>query len=78
MMIIYFHLRKIYKNKNTFFSEIQKINPRIFNTFNLEHELPSNRFVNWLLIPLKTSRYLELDSVSIFILFLIKLAIVES
>ena len=29
-----------------FFSEIQKIKPQIFNTFKLEYELPSNKFVN--------------------------------
>ena len=75
MMIYIFHLGKIII---LFFSDIQKINPRIFNTFNLEHELPSNRFVNWLLIPLKTSRYLELHSVSIPNLFFIKFAMLES
>ena len=57
-----------------FFSEIQKIKPQIFNTFKLEYELPSNKFV----IPLKTSRYFELHSVSISSLFFIKLAIFES
>ena len=75
MMICLFHLGKIL---NIFFSDIQKINPRIFNTFNLEHELPSNKFDNWLLIPLKTSRYFELHSVSIPSLFFIKFAILDS